>query len=104
MQKSIAINKTAAEPRQVLPVEETPGLCATCENTPACVYLKAQNGVVMYCEEYHCEPNMQSNPTPEPSPVVEIVQAKGLCVNCEKRETCKYTIPEEGIWHCEEYE
>jgi len=28
---------------------------------------------------------------------------KGLCVNCENRETCRLAKSEGGIWHCEEY-
>jgi hypothetical protein len=29
---------------------------------------------------------------------------KGLCVNCELRDECMFTKPEEGVWHCEEYQ
>jgi hypothetical protein len=28
---------------------------------------------------------------------------KGLCVNCDERETCSYPKPEGGVWRCEEY-
>lgn len=28
---------------------------------------------------------------------------KGLCVNCENRQTCLLPKPEGGVWHCEEY-
>ena len=30
-------------------------------------------------------------------------QVKGLCENCENRETCLLPKAEGGIWHCEEY-
>jgi hypothetical protein len=29
---------------------------------------------------------------------------KGLCANCEKRQTCTLQRPEGGVWHCDEYE
>ncbi len=29
---------------------------------------------------------------------------KGLCVNCENRNTCSVPRPEGGVWHCEEYQ
>jgi glutamate dehydrogenase (NAD(P)+) len=29
---------------------------------------------------------------------------KGLCLMCEKDETCKHVRPEGGVWRCEEYE
>ncbi len=28
---------------------------------------------------------------------------KGLCMNCDERETCMLPRPESGVWHCEEY-
>jgi hypothetical protein len=28
---------------------------------------------------------------------------KGLCLNCENREACKYPISDAGVWHCDEY-
>jgi len=29
---------------------------------------------------------------------------KGLCSNCDNRQTCIYPKPESGVWHCEEYQ
>lgn len=29
---------------------------------------------------------------------------KGLCINCEHRDTCTLPRPETGVWYCEEYE
>ena len=28
---------------------------------------------------------------------------KGLCINCDHRETCSYRVPGRPVWHCEEY-
>ena len=28
---------------------------------------------------------------------------KGLCINCENRETCILPKPAGGVWQCEEY-
>lgn len=33
----------------------------------------------------------------------ETVQYKGLCKNCEKRETCTIPKPKGGVWRCKEY-
>ncbi len=30
-------------------------------------------------------------------------ELKGLCANCEIRDTCTFPKAEGGIWHCEEY-
>jgi hypothetical protein len=37
-------------------------------------------------------------------PIYDTDKYKGLCINCENRETCNLQVPESGVWHCEEYE
>jgi hypothetical protein len=29
---------------------------------------------------------------------------RGLCMNCDVRDTCTFTKPEGGVWFCEEYQ
>ncbi len=29
---------------------------------------------------------------------------KGLCINCENRDTCTFSKPKEGVLYCNEYE
>jgi glutamate dehydrogenase (NAD(P)+) len=46
-------------------------------------------------------------PPPSASAVItekEIETYKGLCLTCEKDESCKNVRPEGGVWRCEEYE
>lgn len=39
------------------------------------------------------------------SPTVEQPHIyRGLCVNCDVRETCTLPRPEGGVWYCEEYQ
>lgn len=39
------------------------------------------------------------------SPAVEQPHIhRGLCVNCDVRETCTLPRPEGGVWYCEEYQ
>ena len=42
--------------------------------------------------------------TPVKPQVREQPSLKGLCVNCENRDTCTLPKAEGGVWHCEEYE
>ena len=45
-----------------------------------------------------------AGPHGEPSANSPDAKYKGLCVNCEHRETCTLPKPKSGVWHCEEYE
>jgi len=38
-------------------------------------------------------------------PGIEVIpgRMKGLCINCDNRTSCKFSIVEGGVWHCEEY-
>lgn len=29
---------------------------------------------------------------------------RGLCINCDVRDTCTFPKPEGGVWFCEEYQ
>lgn len=47
-------------------------------------------GMVQICSRHGCRNHM-----------IDLI--KGLCINCENRNTCKYIKPDGGVWHCEEY-
>jgi hypothetical protein len=87
------------------------GLCSTCNNAPTCGYLKRRGFHAIQCELFddYTPPESISPPAiqpaaPPPPQVSNVsVQEKGLCVNCETRETCRYPRPSGGVWHCEEY-
>ncbi len=92
------------------------GLCSTCNNASTCIYPRDSNRPVLQCEEFDgyavpserttvsailakTRPQVQSGAEEK-----DLVKYKGLCMNCENRKTCTFPKPEEGVWHCEEYE
>jgi len=98
-----------AEPKPTA-VPEKEGLCSTCANESTCVYYQERGQVVLFCEEYDgngakltIAPKKAPEPVVPPVKIEKIKIFKGLCINCEKRESCQFFKPEEGIWHCEEY-
>jgi hypothetical protein len=91
-------------------VREYRGLCSVCKNASTCTYRKDPRQPIWECDEFECESIQVSVFQPIDSPFKSDTEHKssrkyaGLCVNCEKRETCTYRKPEGGVWHCEEYE
>jgi len=90
-------------------VEFTPvGLCSTCNNSTTCVHREYRGRDAQFCEMFDCS-NGASHPpsvglvTPTMRDASEQAGLKGLCVNCENRETCTLPRAETGVWHCEEY-
>jgi hypothetical protein len=92
------------------------GICITCNYAAGCAHLRRNPGVVIWdCENYddHVSPG---DPVPEVAiPVVNndaalgveienaTVEIKGLCIDCENRDTCAHAMKTGGVWHCEEY-
>lgn len=95
---------------------EFKGLCTTCNNAATCIYPRDSKRPVLQCEEFdgYAVPSERttvndvlgktSSQVRSGAEEKELVQYKGLCQNCENRKTCTFPKPEEGIWHCEEYE
>jgi hypothetical protein len=85
------------------------GLCSTCINRPDCVYRMSRGTDAQYCEMFDCGNGASLAQTVtlvtrvEPQ-VREQTSLKGLCVNCENRDSCTLPKAESGVWHCEEYE
>jgi hypothetical protein len=88
------------------------GLCATCNFVATCTQRKNWCGPVHFCEEFddHQPRKTGNRVVPEKAPGGApsacgdgSVPRKGLCVNCDLKDTCSYPVPEGGVWHCEEY-
>ena len=90
--------------------ENTHSLCGTCRHAEGCV-LKGSGGTPIYeCNEFESARSMEfaSEPSDEASDggggrAQAADSAKGLCVNCESRDTCMFADMVYGVWHCEEY-
>ena len=95
--------------------KKSQGICFSCKNVKTCINFCNSENPIWYCEEFECntasgedikqdvplsesENNTLHNPNKE-----DTDNYKGLCINCENKETCKLQIPESGVWHCEEY-
>jgi hypothetical protein len=94
------------------------GICSTCNYAPDCAHRIKNAGVAIWeCENY--DDYVRLNGTfvggdPDSAPAREksrpvgddpvLVELRGLCRNCAKREYCSFPRPESGVWHCEEYE
>ena len=85
------------------------GLCQTCAHASACGYIRSPEQPVVFCEEFDSTtlPTVEEVQPLAAAPTAEDMRLwdeyKGLCVNCDMRETCAIRKPETGIWHCEEY-
>ena len=86
-------------------------LCSTCiHNDEGCV-LKGTGGKPVYeCSEYDSSTAIDrvGNSSDGLSGTEAMVgsvagTAKGLCVNCENRNSCMFSDTVYGVWHCEEY-
>lgn len=81
------------------------GICENCAQAAHCLFRENAAQPVWFCEQFE---NVISEPALPKNPVVHStgkspIRLLGLCVNCEKRESCRLPKPESGIWHCEEY-
>ena len=83
-------------------------LCSTCDNASKCINKGLSDTPKFFCEEFYISIPAINHKTPESvtkssATKKETERNQGLCLNCTNRETCKYTIPPGGVWHCEEY-
>ena len=82
-------------------------LCSTCNHAQSCGNRGTPEKPIFYCEEFDAyipeSPKKTSISESAPIEMINSDQYKGLCSNCENRETCLLPKPEGGIWHCEEY-
>jgi hypothetical protein len=83
-------------------------LCSTCNHGKTCSNRGTPERPVFFCEQFE-----DSVPVSAPAPAAGLPekprseqdarQYKGLCVNCENRQSCTITKQAGGVWHCEEY-
>jgi hypothetical protein len=91
------------------------GLCSTCEGAANCTFPRDPERPILHCDELDSykpeivtvkEAAGAELTTPKAvsrAKQKEVGEYKGLCVNCENRETCTFPKPEGGVWHCDEY-
>ena len=86
------------------------GLCMTCRHAAYCTFPIYEERPVFQCEEFEIE-SMPAAKHPIVTATEEVrpntsnnKRLLGLCFNCDLRDTCKFPMPEGGVWHCEEYE
>ena len=93
------------------------GLCGTCKNASTCTYPRDPQRPVFDCCEHEgheeCEGSVSlallgagrifSRGTDSEARDTDSAAFKGLCRNCQNRDTCTFPKPEGGVWHCEEY-
>lgn len=92
----------------VQPKKQDKNLCVNCKFRDSCHFVKNSSEPILFCEEFELEKQtelklVQHNENSQADINSSSEEFKGLCRNCEKRDTCTYPKPEGGIWHCEEY-
>lgn len=93
-------------------------ICQTCIHVTDCAHYKnchSQGKTIFHCENFddrpalrvadvECRDDQKLRVEPAKTGISYIKgRMKGLCLNCENRETCKYSISDAGVWHCDEY-
>jgi len=90
------------------------GICAHCVRMTLCTSRKNWMGPIRDCDDFEDrraaapEPAVESQPFTVDKPIYleyseEAENYKGLCINCDNRETCGYRTPGRAVWYCEEY-
>lgn len=93
-------------------------ICQTCIHVSECAHYQHcqnQGKAILHCEDFDNRPVLrvveneilhETKHIPESSNTsLSYIQGrmKGLCINCEGRDSCQYPIRDGGVWHCEEY-
>ena len=92
------------------------GICSTCNDAPTCKNSRNSTHPVWHCEQFDnytpqvidafdnnmiSKGGLQISSKPE---AANLEKYKGLCINCDHRETCIHSHTEGGVWHCAEYQ
>jgi len=93
-------------------------ICQTCIHVSDCAHYRNcqnQGQAIFHCENFDDKPvlhvvedeildEQEHRFQPSKSSITYVQgRMKGLCMNCEKRVSCKFQIRDGGVWHCEEY-
>ncbi len=80
-------------------------LCSTCNHAKTCGNRGTPERPILFCEQFE-----DSVPVSAPAPAAGLPETeqdageyKGLCTNCENRQSCTTSKQAGGVWHCEEY-
>lgn len=91
------------------------GICSTCNDASICKNSGNSTHPVWHCEQFNdytppvidsLDKNVIFDGNSQISSKSEEVcseKYKGLCMNCDNRETCINSETDGGIWHCEDY-
>ncbi len=92
-------DSVSEEPAQYL------GLCMTCIHTKDCGFRRDVSQAVLECDEFDIGQTPETAVIEQPAAqqIAPSTEFKGLCINCDLRQECKFPKPAEGVWHCEEY-
>jgi len=87
-------------------VEQSLGLCSTCNGRSICTRRKGIKLPVLFCEEFDDATSLESEHAlvsvmEEEEPSLDT--AMGLCCNCKNRDGCTLQDSPGGVWHCEDY-
>jgi NADH:ubiquinone oxidoreductase subunit E len=89
------------------------GICVTCDHVELCTSRKNWIGPRFHCEEFE-DRNSAAPDLGVESQSFDIDKSihlmapeediyKGLCINCDNRETCGYRTSDQAVWYCEEH-
>lgn len=101
---------TMSERSRIANREWYPGLCTTCVHEPACTFPRSEDRPVTTCDEFEgaveakIRQAVESPRFDERFSVANREWFPGLCLTCEKRETCTFPKPEGGVFSCDEFE
>jgi len=108
---SVAPGSTEGSP--YVPVSPPPprpyrDLCSTCRHDSACGSRSTPERPILFCELFEVlvpvwTPPAIAAPLAGAASEQGGVEHKGLCMNCENRESCTTSQSQGGVWHCEEY-
>ena len=85
-------------------------LCCTCNCAATCINRGTPERPKFYCEQFDSyiprslvSKKVASRAASGDKNGSDESKYKGLCLNCENRETCTLSRSHGGVWHCEEY-
>ena len=78
------------------------GLCLRCASAPGCVARRTRPPGCTECADFV---GHEATPValPRERAAAPRPRLRGLCTNCELRETCTYPEKGQGVWTCEDY-
>ena len=93
-------------------------ICQTCIHVAECAHCQHcqnQGKTIFHCENFDDKPVLHvvetkilhkaEHRSASSKMSISYVQGrmKGLCINCEIRDSCGFPIRNGGVWHCDEY-